>query len=497
MSSKVASSGIFLSPSEKINLTNWNYSCTDNSITTRILTPFWNFIASLIPVNVAPNLLSLSGLLCVLHAFYLCYRYMDFYPRAVSIAAMILIFMYQTLDAIDGKHARKTGNASPLGELFDHACDNISCAFVALTLCSILGITNIKSKWFVTQIIQLVFLNSHFEAFKSKVVHFGSFTGPGEGIFLFLLSMLIRATIGWDWVKKPCVEVLIPLATAYFPSLEVYSPSEVFANLMCLIYYTLLIYTILKVVFLPLKHYSTRNGMLFCLLIRYFPALLIQLNLLTSDLSEFEIICDGLFMSILTSDLILAKMAQRDLHPWVVVFAMISLFNSFALLGVVVFYYIAVFYDICQHLNLPMFSTCTNVYVDGVYDMCHIGHINAFYNALKHGNRLIVGVLSDESVLDYKRLPIMNCQERSDYVSKLSMVHKVIPNTVYPTITQEFIDEHNIHIVCCSEEYDKPDDTYYSLPRKLGILRVLPRTDGMSTSELIRRIQTTIAKKEL
>jgi ethanolaminephosphotransferase len=30
------------------------------------------------------------------------------------------LFMYQSLDAIDGKQARRTGMAGPLGEMFDH-----------------------------------------------------------------------------------------------------------------------------------------------------------------------------------------------------------------------------------------------------------------------------------------------------------------------------------------------------------------------------------------
>jgi hypothetical protein len=30
------------------------------------------------------------------------------------------LFAYQSLDAIDGKQARRTGSSGPLGELFDH-----------------------------------------------------------------------------------------------------------------------------------------------------------------------------------------------------------------------------------------------------------------------------------------------------------------------------------------------------------------------------------------
>ena len=36
------------------------------------------------------------------------------------------LFAYQSLDAIDGKQARRTNSSSPLGELFDHGCDAVS-----------------------------------------------------------------------------------------------------------------------------------------------------------------------------------------------------------------------------------------------------------------------------------------------------------------------------------------------------------------------------------
>ena len=39
------------------------------------------------------------------------------------------LFVYQTMDAIDGKQARRTGTGSPLGELFDHGLDCIANAF--------------------------------------------------------------------------------------------------------------------------------------------------------------------------------------------------------------------------------------------------------------------------------------------------------------------------------------------------------------------------------
>ena len=37
--------------------------------------------------------------------------------------AFIIMVSYSILDAIDGIHARKTGTATPLGQIFDHGTD--------------------------------------------------------------------------------------------------------------------------------------------------------------------------------------------------------------------------------------------------------------------------------------------------------------------------------------------------------------------------------------
>lgn len=42
------------------------------------------------------------------------------------------LFIYQTLDAIDGKHARNTKRSSPLGMLMDHGCDSLTNSFALI-----------------------------------------------------------------------------------------------------------------------------------------------------------------------------------------------------------------------------------------------------------------------------------------------------------------------------------------------------------------------------
>merc|ERR1719326_2076254 len=76
-------------------------------------------------------------------------------------------------------------------------------------------------------------------------------------------------------------------------------------------------------------------------------------------------------------------------------------------------YQLAVFGDLMTHMNLPLLQVIKNVYCDGVFDLCHIGHKNAFRNALKYGNRLIVGVMGDDDCSVYKRSTVMSAEERA------------------------------------------------------------------------------------
>jgi len=55
-------------------------------------------------------------------------------PNWVYFFASFSIFAYQTLDAIDGKQARRTNTSSALGELFDHGCDAVSTVFLTLIM---------------------------------------------------------------------------------------------------------------------------------------------------------------------------------------------------------------------------------------------------------------------------------------------------------------------------------------------------------------------------
>ena len=69
----------------------------------------------------------------------------------------------------------------------------------------------------------------------------------------------------------------------------------------------------------------------------------------------------------------------------------------------------------------------------GVFDLLHVGHINYFKAAKKLGDRLFVGVNSDEWLSQKKGNPFMPLEERIEIVKNLSMVDEAI----------EFADDEN------------------------------------------------------
>ena len=91
-------------------------------------------------------------------------------PRWVALANALGLFAYQTLDAIDGKQARRTGTSSPLGQLFDHGCDAVSGALIGISAGATLRMG--FSRWLIILLgsLLLPFFLGQWEEFTTKVM---------------------------------------------------------------------------------------------------------------------------------------------------------------------------------------------------------------------------------------------------------------------------------------------------------------------------------------
>ncbi len=69
-----------------------------------------------------------------------------------------------------------------------------------------------------------------------------------------------------------------------------------------------------------------------------------------------------------------------------------------------------------------------NVYIVMSADVIHNGHINIIKEGIKLGN-VIVGLLTDEAIASYKRLPLLSYEERKIIFENIKGVTKVVPQT--------------------------------------------------------------------
>nr|CAD7396255.1 unnamed protein product [Timema poppensis] len=127
-----------LSPTQLKRLGEHKYSYSSSSLLDPFLQPYWNWLVSKVPPWLAPNLITVVGLIInIVTTLILVWFSPDARgeaPRWACFICALGLFVYQSLDAIDGKQARLTGTSTPLGELFDHGCDSISTACVAVQL---------------------------------------------------------------------------------------------------------------------------------------------------------------------------------------------------------------------------------------------------------------------------------------------------------------------------------------------------------------------------
>jgi len=187
------------------NLKTYRYSGVDNCLTTKLLNGFWNWSVSLVPAWVAPNVLTLLGLLSVLTATVLCTLCAELtadqsVPRWALLVSAVLLFAYQTLDAIDGKQARRTRSSSPLGELFDHGCDAVVFACMG-PLVAAVAKTPFVIAVFCSALTLPGFYLSHWDHYFRGEMVFG-LVGPCEMQLMVIGLELFVAAVGkpvWDW----------------------------------------------------------------------------------------------------------------------------------------------------------------------------------------------------------------------------------------------------------------------------------------------------------
>ncbi|GHV46429.1 bifunctional protein HldE [Synergistales bacterium] len=128
------------------------------------------------------------------------------------------------------------------------------------------------------------------------------------------------------------------------------------------------------------------------------------------------------------------------------------------------------------------------IFTNGCFDVLHAGHIDSLERARACGDRLIVGLNSDRSVRALKGAsrPINSEHDRARLLGALRCVDLVV---IFDEDTpRELLSELRPHVLVKGGDYDAD-----SLPGREFVdeVVILPLTEGLSTTETIRKISLT------
>lgn len=127
------------------------------------------------------------------------------------------------------------------------------------------------------------------------------------------------------------------------------------------------------------------------------------------------------------------------------------------------------------------------VYVGMSADLVHPGHLNILNVAAELGE-VTVGVLTDQAIASYKRLPFMEYQHRAQIIGNLKAVKHVIPQTTldYTANLKELRPDYVVHGDDWKEGVQKAtrESVIQCISAWGGELVEVPYTQGISSTAL-------------
>lgn len=125
-------------------------------------------------------------------------------------------------------------------------------------------------------------------------------------------------------------------------------------------------------------------------------------------------------------------------------------------------------------------------YTSGVYDLFHIGHLNILKSAKEQCEFLIVGVSTDELVLEYKnKKTVIPFEQRIEIIKAIRYVDMVVPQTSMDKMA--IWKEHHFNVMFHGDEWKNSElyRMYIEEFEKIGVdIVFLKHTEGISSSKL-------------
>ncbi|KAF5866047.1 hypothetical protein ETB97_001124 [Aspergillus alliaceus] len=182
-------------------LKSYKYQSVDKSFISRyVLKHYWNAFVELLPMWLAPNMVTLLGFMFIVGNVMLIVILMPDLvgpgPSWLYYSFAFGMWMYSTLDNVDGKQARRTGTSSGLGELFD-LLETAAMGFGSTKLGAWTAIVPCLAMYFST-----------WETYHTHTLYLGYFNGPTEGLLIAITLIVASGIYGPGIWSRPIVEFL-------------------------------------------------------------------------------------------------------------------------------------------------------------------------------------------------------------------------------------------------------------------------------------------------
>ena len=134
-----------------------------------------------------------------------------------------------------------------------------------------------------------------------------------------------------------------------------------------------------------------------------------------------------------------------------------------------------------------------NVYVIGVFDLFHRGHVEFLKKAKSLGENLIVAVNGDDMVASYKRRPFYPEADRLEIIKSCKYVQDAFIIREYDN--KKYVEKYGIDAIVHGNDWER--DSYLEQIRMTDAylknrnveLVLVPYTAGVSTSHIIKQIK--------
>lgn len=124
-------------------------------------------------------------------------------------------------------------------------------------------------------------------------------------------------------------------------------------------------------------------------------------------------------------------------------------------------------------------ATCKTVLTYGTFDLLHVGHLNLLERLRKLGDRLVVGISTDEFNTRKGKRTVIPFEDRHRLVEALSCVDMVIPESSWEQKRSD-IENYGVDIFGIGSDWRGKFDELEACCTVV----YLDRTDGISSTQL-------------